>query len=91
MKEVYFNNERGNTVNKIHDIQGVVVMIKRLKSSYFGNPRHQVKIDGVIFETGVDASLGYSIDNYRGRLVNAKVKYLKSKNVVLSVEQVFIG
>lgn len=53
--------------------QGVLKLIKRLDSSYFGNPRFLLSVGGFECITAVDAMLGYGVQNYDGREVNATI------------------
>ena len=57
----------------IKTITGTLTIVKRLKSSYYGNPRFLIAIDGVEYSTQPDASLGYSADNYTDKMVMAQV------------------
>ena len=53
---------------------GTLRIIKRLKSSYLGNPRFLATIDwGVTFKTSVDSMLGYSIQNYDNKQVTVTI------------------
>jgi len=52
---------------------GKLEVIKRLKSSYFGNPRYLIKIDGFTCKTAVDSSYGYSVTNHDGKQVYATI------------------
>ena len=86
-------------MNKTHKIKGTLKIIKRLKGSYYGNPRYQVeigepeiKINGntfrveTVFETEENAGLAYGITNFDGKEVNAEVRYLKNKNIISHIE-----
>lgn len=50
---------------------GKLEIIERLKSSYNGNPRYLISIDGYHCKTGVDSSYGYCVTNYDGKQVEA--------------------
>jgi hypothetical protein len=52
---------------------GILKVIKRLPSSYFGNPRFLVWIDGVNCKTAVDSMLGYAIQNFDNKEVVATI------------------
>ena len=58
-------------------VQGKILLVERLDTSYIGNPRYIVTIQtetGVhTYRTKVNASLGYSITNHEGRDVEAVV------------------
>lgn len=53
--------------------KGKLEIIKRLKSSYNGNPRYLLRIDGFHCKTAVDSSYGYSVTNYDGKQVYATI------------------
>ena len=52
---------------------GVVSDIKRLPSSYLGNPRYSFMIDGYRVTTGIDSMHGYEITNYQDKQVTVTV------------------
>lgn len=52
---------------------GVVSDIKRLPSSYFGNPRYSFMIDGYRVTTAVDSMHGYEITNYEDKQVTVLI------------------
>ena len=52
---------------------GTVSDIKRLPSSYLGNPRYSFMIDGYRVTTGVDSMHGYSITNYEDKQVKVTI------------------
>ena len=52
---------------------GKLEIVKRLESSYYGNPRFLVRLDGWTCKTKVDSALGYSIQNYAGEIVTAEI------------------
>jgi hypothetical protein len=52
---------------------GVVSDIKRLPSSYVGNPRYSFMVDGYRVTTGVDSMHGYSITNYEDKQVKVTI------------------
>ena len=72
-------------------VKATLNIIDRLKSSVNGNPKYKIELiglnsaTGVIFETGTDAMLGYSITNYDGKNVEAEVRYLKNKNLITKI------
>lgn len=53
--------------------KGTLTIIKRLPSSYFGNPRFLISVDGFKCKTQVDSMLGYSVQNYDGKEVEATI------------------
>ncbi len=53
--------------------KGKLDILHRLPSSYFGNPRYLVRVDGFTCRTQVDAMLGYSITNWDGQNVVATI------------------
>lgn len=52
---------------------GILKIISRLDSSYYGNPRFLISIDGFKCKTSVDSMYGYSIQNYEGKQVKATI------------------
>jgi hypothetical protein len=52
---------------------GTLEVIKRLPSSYFGNPRYLLSINGITCKTSVDSSYGYSVTNFDGKQVEASI------------------
>lgn len=52
---------------------GTLKIIKRLDSSYYGNPRYLLSIDGFTCRTAIDSMLGYSVTNYDGKEVTATI------------------
>jgi hypothetical protein len=52
---------------------GKLEIIERLPSSYYGNPRYLLRVDGFTCCTAVDSSLGYSVTNYDGQQVTATI------------------
>jgi hypothetical protein len=52
---------------------GTLEVIKRLPSSYFGNPRYLLSINGVTCKTAVDSSYGYAVTNFDGKQVQATI------------------
>lgn len=53
--------------------KGTLHIIKRLNSSYFGNPRYLLSIDGFTCRTAVDSMFGYSVTNWDGKEVIATI------------------
>lgn len=52
---------------------GELKVLMRLPSSYFGNPRYLISINGVACKTAVDSSYGYSVTNWEGKQVEATI------------------
>ena len=52
---------------------GKLEVLARLPSSYFGNPRYLIRIDGFTCKTPVDSSYGYSVTNFDGKQVEATI------------------
>lgn len=52
---------------------GKLEILARLPSSYFGNPRYLLRIDGFTCKTAVDSSYGYSAPNFDGKQVEATI------------------
>jgi hypothetical protein len=53
--------------------QGILKVIERLPSSFYGNPRYLISIDGFTCKTPVDSSYGYSVTNHDGKEVIAYI------------------
>ena len=53
--------------------QGTLKVLKRLKNSYFGNPRYLISIDGFTCLTPVDSTFGYSVTNFDNKEVIATI------------------
>ena len=60
-------------MHNITSHKGTLNIIKRLASSYNGNPRYLLTVDGFKCRTGVDSSHGYCVTNYNGREVTATI------------------
>jgi len=60
-------------MKNIRTVIGKLEVIQRLPSSYNGNPRYLLEIDGVTFKTKVDSGYGYCVTNYRDKLVEASI------------------
>ncbi len=52
---------------------GTLTILERLPSSYNGNPRYLLSIDGIVCRTAPDSSYGYSVTNYDGKQVIAPI------------------
>jgi hypothetical protein len=65
---------------------GMLKIIERLPSSANGNPRYLLQIDGWTCRTGVDSMLGYSVANYDGKMVKARIGTYYGKATVHSLE-----
>jgi hypothetical protein len=57
----------------LREVTGKLKLVKRLNSSYFGNPRYLVEINEVLYSTTPDASLSYGISNHWDKIVTATV------------------
>ena len=66
-------------MKNIIGLTGVVSDIKRLPSSYVGNPRYSFMVDGYRVTTAVDSMHGYGITNYENKpvIVTAGTHYNK--------------
>lgn len=73
---------------------GTLHIVERLKSSVNGNPRYSCMLvatderSAIAFKTGVDSSYGYSITNYREKIVNVELGELRSQLTLHSIETV---
>lgn len=52
---------------------GELKVLQRLPSSYFGNPRYLISVNGIICKTAVNSSYGYSVTNWEGKQVEATI------------------
>jgi len=52
---------------------GTVTEIKRVDTSYAGNPRYSFMVDGYKVVTPVNSMFGYSISNYENKLVQVLI------------------
>ena len=52
---------------------GILKIIARLESSYYGNPRFLISVDGFKCKTTVDSMFGYSVQNFDGKKVKATI------------------
>ena len=52
---------------------GELKIITRLPSSYSGNPRFLISIDGITCKTVVDSKMGYMVQNFDGKQVVASI------------------
>lgn len=52
---------------------GKLEVVQRLDNSFNGNPRYQFTVGGVAAITQADCSYGYSITNFDGKMVKARI------------------
>jgi len=69
---------------------GIISDIKRLPSSYLGNPRYSFMIDGYRVTTGIDSMHGYSITNYEDKQVNATIGTHYNKLTLDSIKELTV-
>ena len=69
-------------------ITGTLEIIKRLPSSYFGNPRYLLSVGGVECCTSVNAMLAYSITNHEGKQVEALIGLYRGKSTIETVKAI---
>ncbi len=67
---------------------GTISDMKRLPSSYLGNPRYSFMIDGYRVTTAVDSMHGYSITNYEDKQVKVTVGTHYNKLTLDSIEAI---
>jgi len=60
-------------MKNITEHTGKLEIISRLPSSFYGNPRFLLSVDGITCRTAPDAMLGYSVQNFDGREVIATI------------------
>jgi hypothetical protein len=63
-------------------LTGKLLIIKRLKSSAYGNPKYLCAISTednlTSFETQTNSLLGYSITNYENKTITVDLKYYRN-------------
>ncbi len=69
---------------------GVISDIKRLPSSYLGNPRYSFIIDGYRVTTGIDSMHGYSITNYEDKQVKVTIGTHYNKLTLDSIKELTV-
>ena len=69
-------------------ITGELLLIERLPSSYYGNPRWLLTIGGQVCRTAVDANLAYGISNHDGKQVEATIGLHYGKMTVETVKAI---
>jgi len=67
---------------------GKLNVLERLKSSFVGNPRYLIEINGTAYRTEPNSSLGYSVTNYDGDQVRAQVRIYRGKWAIQSVKTI---
>lgn len=67
---------------------GVISDLKRLPSSYLGNPRYSFMIDGYRVTTGVDSMHAYGIGNYADKKVTVLIGTHYNKLTLNSISEV---
>jgi hypothetical protein len=65
---------------------GTLDIINRLPSSANGNPRFLLKVDGWTCRTSVDCQLGYSVQNYDGKQVEATIGTHYGKPTLMALQ-----
>lgn len=74
-------------MRNIKTYKGKFEIVKRLPSSVNGNPRFLVKIGNSFCRTGVDCSLGYSVQKYDGKQVIAEIGKHYGVSILNSIEK----
>lgn len=67
---------------------GKLSIVERLQNSYNGNPRYLISVGDVVCKTGVDSMHGYSIGNYEGCTVAAKIGTHRGVLSLCSIEKI---
>lgn len=67
---------------------GTLEIIKRLPSSFFGNPRYEVRVDGFKAVTQVDSMISYGITNDEGKTVTATIGTHYNRPTINSIDRV---
>lgn len=69
-------------------LAGKLSSVERFDTSTFGNPRYIAVIDGEVFYTGVNSSMGYSISNYVGKNVSIEWGIKRGKKTIVDICEV---
>ena len=72
---------------KTQERTGKLRVLSRLPSSRNGNPRYLLDIGGTVCRTAPDSGLAYSITNYEGDQVRAKIGTYRGHLTVHNVER----
>jgi len=72
-------------MTKNKTVNGTLTIGERLTGSINGNPRYSVIINGILYKTGVDSSLGDTITNFDGEEVTATVRIYRNQWQVVDV------
>lgn len=70
----------------MHQVTGTLRIVRRLPSSFNGNPRYLVDINGEDYRTAPDAMLAYGIERFDQKRVTAEVRTLRGKLTLITVE-----
>ncbi len=68
-------------------ITGTINNLKRLPSSFCGNPRYSCEIGVTRCQTAPDAMVGYDMENSEGREVVAEVRWYYGKLTIESIKR----
>lgn len=75
-------------MKNVSKVTGVLTIVKRLRSSYNGNPRYLVSVDGVEASTAVDSSEGYTVTNYRDKMVTCDIGLHYGVATIENIEEI---
>ncbi len=67
---------------------GAIKDIKRVDTSYYGNPRYSFMINDLKVYTPIDSLLGYSIHNYLNKKVVARIGDHYNRVTLKSIKEV---
>ncbi len=68
-------------------ITGTINNLKRLPSSFYGNPRFSCDIGVTRCQTAPDAMVGYDMENHEGREVVASVRWYYGKLTIENIKE----
>lgn len=75
-------------MKNVQEYTGKLSIIERLQNSYIGNPRYLISVGDVVCKTGVDSIHGYSISNYEGCVVTAKIGTHRGVLTLCSIKKI---
>lgn len=69
-------------------LKGKLNVIGKVDVSYYGNPRYACEVDGTIFYTKPNCQLGYSITNYKDKMVEVQLRHYYKKLTLDTINEV---
>lgn len=81
-------------MKNIRTVTGKLILLNRLPSSYYGNPRYELTVfnreanEAVLITTPVDSTLGYSAPNFEGKEVTCEAGIHYGRLTLASIKEV---